>query len=257
MTTQGTNDQTQGTNDQASSETAETPGGSILNETTGSNETGTGGGGVGDGTSGGDGNEGADASTDAIQAAVAAAMQGVVASLEDRLGERFDAVADRRVNAVLKEIRKGEKPGEGKETETPPAAEQPVGPDPQLLRGSRMVYREYIGDELKFVSDDERRLATTLADSMIREQVAGGADDEDRIGRQVSREIAVQLKAIRDSYERQIVDGLKRRGMLVETPGQPVSSVAGAAAGKKTVGSDFQAGALKAAEMFGTDQKTA
>lgn len=159
-------------------------------------------------------------------------MQTLIQQLEERLGQRFDAIADRRVNAILNEMRRtGQTPGqqtEQQQQQPPPAQQSAPGQSTAAVeRAARLAFREYIGDELRFINAEERAFAMDLGQSLIREQ-AGPDADEDRVGRDVARSVADRVKKLRKTYEDLTVAGLRQRGALVERPGQPPRANVGA-----------------------------
>lgn len=140
-------------------------------------------------------------------------LDDIVARLEAQLAERFDSIADRRVNALLKEIRKQQNPGE-----EPPAASRSESSDVRL---ARLAGREYLSDEIdKFVSADERKLAMDLLSLEIEAAVARGDDDEDEIGRAAADKVAERIRGARKMYETKTRTDLQRRGALRPKDGQ-------------------------------------
>jgi len=159
----------------------------------------------------------------------------IVEQIETRLGERFDAVADRRVNAILKELRKREK------AEQAPKTEQAEKVD---ARAARMTFKEYLTDEVQFIGVEERKFAMDLGSALIGSRVSV-SDDEETLGREVADEVATQMKAMRQYYEARTVDALRRRGALKPAEGQPSKTPA-------TVGgqSEWAKGAALAESMY-------
>lgn len=227
--------------------------------------------GDGGGDGNGDGGDGGDGGGDGQQQQVD--VGAIVDQLEQRLGDRFDSIADRRVNALLKEMRKqggqggsegGGGSGDGGDG-AGGAAEQ-RGPDPQVVRAARLAYREYVGTEFKPISNVERDFAADLAALLIPVEVAkAGPDaDDDAIGRAVAKTVGEKVKTLRKHYEEKTVAALKRRGVDVSAvsggdggssdtggstttrPGQRPPAPRG-----KGEGSSFAKGAERAAAMFG------
>lgn len=165
----------------------------------------------------------------------------IVASIEERLSERFDAVADRRVNAILKEIRKQTKPADQPQQEQAP----PKPAEPSVdVRAARLTFKEYLTDEVTFIGAEERKFAMDLGAALIGSRAAD-SDDEETLGRDVAGQVATQVKAMRRYYEGRTMDALRRRGALKPTEGQPPN-------GPTTVGgqSEWAKGQALAAEMF-------
>lgn len=151
-------------------------------------------------------------------AAAPADVDAIVSAIEERLAARFDAVADRRVNALLKEIRK-QAPAGGKESQDS-GGQQPAASAGGDVRAARAAAREYLTDEVKFRGAEERAFAMDLVSTLVAGR-AGDIEDEDVVGREIASEVASRVTALRQMYERQTVRALKKKGALVERPGQP------------------------------------
>jgi hypothetical protein len=228
--------------------------GSLLDEEANGSDGGDGGDGGGDGGSDGGGAQGGQPD--------AALVQAIVGQVTQALEQRFDSIADRRVNAILKEVRKSGQQqdggqGSGGQPEQPAPA---AGPDQGVLRGARLAYREYVGGEIKFLANQERDFAAEMAARILAERVAdaGPNADDDRIGREVAKEVAGHVKGLRKFYEDRTVQALKRKGLLPDDgTSQTTSSTAGKTgqppkgATKPGDQSGFAAGAAKAQEMYG------
>ena len=174
---------------------------------------------------------------------VAEIVKQVTAALEDK----FDSIADRRVNALLKEARKGsQKP---KEDQSDKAGDSKQESNTGDIREARLAYREYVSDEIKFLGNEEREHAMTLAQGLIHQQVEVLGADPDTAGREAAKTVAKQIKSLRKHYESRTITALKRSGALPEDarPGQPPKGP-----DKPGGQSGYQAGAAKAAEMFGS-----
>ena len=164
-------------------------------------------------------------------------VDGIVAQIEQRLADRFDAVADRRVNAILKELRKQQPK---KEEPVPTATEQSVD-----VRAARLTFKEYASDEVQFIGAEERKFAMDFGAALIGAKAAV-SDDEEVLGREVADEVAAKVREMRSYYEKRTLDALRRRGALKAPEGQPTP-------GPSNVGgsSDFAKGAALAESMFG------
>ncbi len=163
-------------------------------------------------------------------------VDGIVAQIEQRLADRFDAVADRRVNAILKELRKQQPK---KEEPVPTATEQSVD-----VRAARLTFKEYVSDEVQFIGAEERKFAMDFGAALIGAKAAV-SDDEEVLGREVADEVAAKVREMRSYYEKRTLDALRRRGALKQQEGQPPkgpSSVGGS--------SEFAKGAALAEQMF-------
>ena len=165
-------------------------------------------------------------------------VDAIVAKIEERLGERFDAVADRRVNAILKEVRKRNPKSEA---EKPVPAAVDSGVD---VRAARLTFKEYLSDDVQFIGSEERKFAMDLGAALIGAR-ARDADDEEQLGREVADEVAGQVKGLRQYYEARTLDALRRRGALKSQGGQPPK-------GPGSVGgqSEWAKGAALAEEMY-------
>lgn len=165
-------------------------------------------------------------------------VDSILEALEKRLGDRFDAVADRRVNAILKEVRKQQ----GEQRKEPPVQTQT---DQSVdVRAARLTFKEYLSDEVTFIGSEERKFAMDLGAALIGARAAT-SDDEEVLGREVAETVAGQVKNLRSYYEARTLDALRRRGALKEKDGQPPKSP-GLVGGS----SEFAKGAALAQEMY-------
>lgn len=182
----------------------------------------------------------------------------------DEIARIVESTVDRRINAVLREVRgqggsgqQGQQQGgqQGQSAEQGGGQQQqtsgqaaPAGPTAADLREARLVYREYVQDEVQFLGTVEREHASTLAGALIQERLQRG-DDHETAGREAAKTVASTVKNLRQHYEQQTIAALQRRGLLPKDgrgPGQqPVP-------GPQAPGdqSSFAAGATKAATMF-------
>lgn len=197
----------------------------------------------------------------AVAAAVASALPAVAKEIETALGSRFDAVADRRVNAILKEVRQGQNPsGKGGSAgdESGGGEVKTVVEASYDVQGARQVYREFVTDKLEFVNPTERDLGLTMAEGLIRSRFVDGETDIDNIGRLVAEAVATQISELRDGYEKQIVGVLRKAGRIVETPGQPAPTPGTKGAGSGSGGpvDPFKHGAAQADRLFPGRNKT-
>lgn len=150
-----------------------------------------------------------------------------------------ESALDRRINAVLKDRRR-------QTTQTPAQPSRPTGPSESDVREARSVFREYVGDEIRFLGNAERDLASQIAGGMIRDRLAQGGVDPEHVGAEVARDVAKQVKALRKHYEDRTVAALRRSGQITATaPGQPLKGPT-----TPNAESGFKAGAAKAAELF-------
>lgn len=163
-----------------------------------------------------------------ISAIVAQAVSAAVAQAE----QRFQSEVDRRVTQVVQRFtgQQGAAPpappappaggdGGGQQVQ-PPAPAAPVVPQVNV-REARSVGRETLSDALgNFLGPDERALATSLLAAEIGQRISSGETDEDRIGQQAAQAVAEQIQKVRAMYETSTVAALRRRGALVDQPGQ-------------------------------------
>lgn len=157
----------------------------------------------------------------------------VLAALESKLEQKFDSTLDRRVNQTIKAIEKrfaGTEPTDGKGDKPKPET-APAGVSTETIRATRLAAREYIGDHLRFVSAEERALASDLVHAAVLEAAHGdGIGDEDRVGRDVAKRVAESIKGLRTQYEALTLAGLRKRGVLVDDkPGQTPGQTTGTA----------------------------
>jgi hypothetical protein len=78
-----------------------------------------------------------------------------------------------------------------------------------------MAAREYVTDQITFISEAERAVAADIMATLIPAQLAGGASP-DQAGRTAAAAAATRVKDLRRSYEEQVVRGLRARGALKE-----------------------------------------
>lgn len=106
----------------------------------------------------------------------------------------------------------GQRDGQGR------FVQQPTGPDPADVREARSVFREAIGDAVRFVDPAERQVATLIGQGLIGQRLAAGADP-DTAGTAAAGEVAEQIKTLRGKYEAATLNTLRAQGRLVEAPG--------------------------------------
>lgn len=175
---------------------------------------------------------------------------------DDKKEPKFDEAAllakvesriDSRLNVVLREIRKqnGQQDGSKKTAQKQALKDQEDAPTADV-RGARLAFRDYLGDEgLKFLGAEERRFATDLGQALIKARALDGFDDEDEVGREVAKEVSEKIKSLRTYYERSTKTALRRQGLLPDQKGgQQAAGTAGA--GGVHSDSQFTAGATLA-----------
>jgi hypothetical protein len=129
-------------------------------------------------------------------------------TLSQRLESRFDSIADRRVNALLNEIRKP------KESEGQP-------PPPMLASNDRVrraTLKSAIQSELvmRDLTNDERRIAQEMAFSTADYRVLGDGEDEFVLAKSIVDGAVKTLHGARDTYQEQLRDELKSRGVPMD-----------------------------------------
>jgi hypothetical protein len=176
-------------------------------------------------------------------------------------------IADRTVNAVLREIRgarprsgdrDGQRGGRGQRRDRDDDnRDMRGGPDPADVREARLAFREYLGDQYRPTIPTEREIAAELGGALIREQLATDAGDPDRAARTAADTVATRLRKYRRAIERQTVAALRKRGALRDDYGSAsqgsgpsaVSLPAGRAPAPAK-GGDLRKQALTLAEEF-------
>lgn len=140
---------------------------------------------------------------------------------EEALLAKVESRIDRRLNAVLREIRKPATKAPARGTGAPAArsSRQQQEPEPEVpeadVRGARLAFRDELA-ETKFISPVERRFALDLGQTLIRARALDGFADEDVVGREVAEQVAKTVKDLRTHYEKQVKAALRRRGLLPE-----------------------------------------
>lgn len=160
---------------------------------------------------GGDGGagEGEGNGTTDIAAAVKAALQELLPSIQDSTNREID----RRVNGALNKVRKpGAKPQQQQdEGNDGDGGTAPVVAD---VRGARLAFREYLPDQIRFLSPEEKALATEFGLTAINAKAAKGFDDEDAAGREAAAETVAFLKKARRYYSDRTKRALEKSGAL-------------------------------------------
>lgn len=211
-------------------------------------------GGEGDGK-GGEG-KGEDKRTESEKAADAA-VEKLRSEMTDREQKLFDRLADasgKQLKNALKDLNLGQGKGDGKGEEgkggkqepDPEAAARAEAETKRLVRDSRSAFKEILGDDVRFLGNPERDLAMTLGHGLIVQAIQGGESDEEVIGKSVAGNVAKQIREARKFYEARTKAGLKRDGLLVETPGQSTRAATQAGAD-----SAFNRGAEIAKQRYG------
>ena len=168
-------------------------------------------------------------------------MDEVVDEVSRRLEGKIASMFDRRVNAVLKEIR-GHGRGGNKRTERHRDRDDRTSTSD--VRGARLAFREELSDQVRFISAEERRFAQDLGRSLIEARALTGFEDEDEVGREVADEVAERVVAMRRHYQQRTRQALVKRGLLEDkTTGSPAPG----RGKKKSIESEYKDGASLAA----------
>jgi hypothetical protein len=177
------------------------------------------GGGGGDGDDGGDdGDNGDDGDGDDDDEKLTPALKALISKEANRiadkrinqaLAKRGNRRAGRRDNADDDGDGDDDKGGNGGK----PKGKQETGPTSADLREARLVYRDFVRDEIEFIDNDERAFAADLAQGMLRDRLADHEDVEEA-GEAVATEVAKRVRTLRANYQKATIAGLKRRGVL-------------------------------------------
>lgn len=202
----------------------------------------------------GDADDASDPVAAAVQAALAQAIPTLTAQVESALGDRFDAVADRRINKLMStQEKRQQRDSEGADDRP---AERPAGDlDERLwMRAARLSYRDSLADDdWRFAAGWERDLASDLSELALLRARADGLDD-DRAGIDAARLVRDRIRSLRSGYEGLTRRALQRKGLLGEaTSDEPATAATGGAAPRKRSGprdprSEFASGAKLAQE---------
>lgn len=181
------------------------------------------------------------------------ATDEIVNRVVERLESQFNSIADRRVNALLREIRDdGDDDEEDDRRSRRKSKPRRSSSDSGDMREARIAGREYLTDAVKtFLSSDEREIAMDLLKAKVIGHVSSGMDP-DEAGQRAAEEVARKVKTMRKTYEEATKKRLRRSGALKDRPGQPASS-----GGKRSPSSAWDTGADKAKKMYGDRIKSA
>lgn len=184
----------------------------------------------------GDGDEGDDDDEDAPLTASAVAKI-VESALDRRINDRLAGrLTGRETRGRSRQAQQGKGRQQSRTQQTA------TGVTHTDLREARSGYREAIADEVKFLSADERKAASRIAEGMISERLTGDDDPYD-VGLDVAADVAEEVKALRQMYQSATVSSLRRKGVLPERAGQPTRG------SKTTAKSSWSAGAERAKQV--------
>lgn len=158
-----------------------------------------------DGDGEGDGTD----STDVAEI-VRKAMEAFLPKITDQTTREID----RRVNSALKEVRQGA----GKSKDEGDGNADGGDKAPRMasadVRGARIAFREYLPEQIRFLSPEEKALATEFGLTQINAAAAKGFDDEDEAGRQAAETTVAFLKKARSYYSGRTKKALEKQGAI-------------------------------------------
>jgi hypothetical protein len=145
-------------------------------------------------------------------------------NLADVIGRAVESAVDRRINAInnpgggrnRNQGQQGQGDGQGQGNGQ---QQQVAAVDQGARREARLAFREYLGDQIRFLSDTERNAAVQIGTAMIA--TWDGQGDADQFGRQVSAAVAQTVKDLAEMYRRTAVEALRKQGLLKEQPQGP------------------------------------
>ena len=151
----------------------------------------------------------------------------------------FQSEMDRRINSALG--------GQRRTKTTAPAAKADKETESDV-RGARLAFREYLPGEMKFLSTEERKMATEYGMNLIKVAAAAGFDDEDSAGKNAAEETAKFFKASRQFYSARTKKALERQGALKDQKG---GQSGGGLTGTTDIANSNTAAAERRARLFG------
>lgn len=167
--------------------------------------------------------------------------------LAEELGLVTESELDRRINKLVRKLRRGDDAGSSSRKGSRRRDEDDDDRDEFSVRTARLAGMEIVRDELGRMTSDERTVARGLLDSEIAKQRDRGEDDEDAAGEKAATAVVRQVKALRDQSRRRAGRTAKRGGQGPSTQRRRQS--AGSA---RTTKSKLSKGAERAAARFGT-----
>lgn len=160
-----------------------------------------------------------------------ALVDRIVTAVGETVLPKVNAEIDRRINQALGKSRREKQPSQ-------PSRES--GPSRDDVREARIAYRDYVSEEIKFAGVAERKVAGDLAPGLLRAALENGDDPEDA-GRKVATAVAGSVRDLRKHYQKQVLAGLTKRGLLDPTAlksGQPRPGKKDSDASSMTSGSE-------------------
>jgi hypothetical protein len=180
----------------------------------------------GDGT-GGDGGDGGDGEGEGgagpvdIRAAVREALADLLPQIQDQTTREID----RRVNGALAKVRK---PGAGNQQQQDDGG---AGGDSTMpgkpaadIRGARIAFREYLPEQIRFLSPEEKALATEFGLNALKAAALNGFTDEDAAGKEAAAATVKFIKSSRTYYSARTKKALEKQGALIVKDGSGQTS---------------------------------
>ena len=134
-----------------------------------------------------------------------------ITGLQNKIMRRLDKLA----GSGSIEDRRG---GEGRQQQRQ-RQQQPEETPSADYREARAVYRDTVGDLVKFQSVDERQTAAMLAQAFITQRITAGDEDEDEIGENAAKYASKKILELRKQAEERVKANLRRQGILPDQKG--------------------------------------
>lgn len=160
------------------------------------------------GTGGDDDGDGEDSNDVAAQ--VRKALQDFLPTIQDQTTREID----RRVNSALKKVRGSGKPNDDEDDDDADKGGKAPRQAQADVRGARIAFREYLPEKIRFLSPEEKAMATEFGLTQINAAAAKGFDDEDETGRQIAESTVAFIKKARSYYSGRTKKALEKQGAL-------------------------------------------
>lgn len=148
-------------------------------------------------------------------------------NLADVIGRAVESAVDRRINAI-NNPNGGRNRNQGQQGQGDGGQGQEQGQQQQVARvdmgdrrEARMAFREYLGDQIRFLSDTERNAAVQIGTAMIATWDGHHDGGPDGFGHQVAAAVAQTIRDLGEMYKRTAIDALRKQGLLKEQPQGP------------------------------------
>lgn len=159
--------------------------------------------------------------------------------------QQTQAEIDRRINQLVQRNRRGT---EETQQQAGTQRQAHVGPDPADVRDARAVFREALADQGLRLSDEERQLVMPGVSALIRSELGSDADP-DSAGARVAKQVATQIRGLRQHYQARTVSALEKLGALDRSKLKP-GQVAETGGAQRQQRMDWAAGEAKARELM-------